>query len=62
MRILTLIFVLLSGLALQAAERAGYDSFGRIIALLSDGGEVEVYSNAQNRWQATISRISCHRF
>ena len=33
------------GLTLPAAERAGYDSRGRIIALLSDGGEVEVYSN-----------------
>jgi O-glycosyl hydrolase len=31
--------------ALPAAERAGYDSRGRIISLLSDGGEVEVYSN-----------------
>lgn len=32
-------------LPVTAAERAGYDSKGRIIALLSEAGEVEAYSN-----------------
>jgi O-glycosyl hydrolase len=45
MRTLALIVTALTGLPVTAAERAGYDSRGRIIALLSDGGEVEVYSN-----------------
>ena len=31
--------------AATGAERAGYDSRGRIIALLSDGGDLEVFSN-----------------
>ena len=42
---LILTAALLGGIALPAAERAGYDSRGRIVALLSEGGEVEVYSD-----------------
>ena len=45
MRTTAFTFTLLTGILLPAAERAGYDSRGRIIALLSGGGEVEVHSN-----------------
>lgn len=34
-----------AGIAWGAPELAGYDSRGRIVALLSEGGEVEAYSN-----------------
>ena len=42
---LLLVLAAAAGIAWGAPERAGYDSRGRIIALLSGGGEVEVYSN-----------------